>query len=180
MKNSGGHQDGGCQDDHIGGRSGAHVQGGAAHVSGASSGVNPSGPTGVPSSPPPPPPPPPQLLLDAVNISDAHGGTPLLYACRLDGAVVGSAEKGAASASYPTSSAAALLVSRLAGLGASVSDCALRPSGNGPLHLAALRGDAACTRELVRGGGVLVWVVGWHLVPRGASTPSPPHTAQDP
>ena len=32
---------------------------------------------------PPLPPPLPQLLIDAVNISDAHGGTPLLYAVRM-------------------------------------------------------------------------------------------------
>ena len=72
-------------------------------------------------------------------------GTPLLYAVRLG---------------------APALCSRLIATGASVTDCAMQPSGNGPLHLAALQGDVACTRILVRkrasedddagGGGYLV------------------------
>ena len=73
----------------------------------------------------------PQLLVDAVNLRDPRGGTPLLYAVL----------RGWAG-----------LTSRLLAVGASATDCRLQPSCNGPLHLAALQGDVACTRELVRDG----------------------------
>lgn len=67
---------------------------------------------------------PPALLTSITSyipcgtLSPLPAGTPLLYAVRL----------GAPS-----------LCSGLIARGASVTDCAMQPSGNGPLHLAALQ-----------------------------------------
>ena len=89
-----------------------------------------------PADPPSDPPPHllPQLLVDAVNLRDTHGGTPLLYAVR----------RGWAG-----------LASQLLAVGASATDCRLQPSCNSTLHIAAMQGDVACIRELVGsvGGG---------------------------
>jgi hypothetical protein len=71
---------------------------------------------------------PSATFLEAVNIKDAQGGTPLLYAVRR-----GMPE----------------VVARLVGCGADLTGSRFQPSGNGPLHMAALQGDLACAKAMV-------------------------------
>lgn len=88
-----------------------------------------------------------QLRTLAVNIADASGATPLLLASKLMG--VGVAADGSAGV-HSGGAAAGGLVRGLLIAGADPG-ARVAPSGNTPLHMAALAGNVDAARALVRG-----------------------------